>query len=192
MNILNERNHSAVGSALIKAGFSSEFAQGFDEVLTGDDLEFMLDELLFDNTQPDLVDDFLGAPLDVFDETNIDDLISDLQVHPLVQGTKIKNEQDELLSEMGPGKLDKDQRKDHQKALDKLSKDQDKNLKNTELVLIYRTRQDGRVDDKICLPLEGEVYLKSDPNRPQIPAGLHPGCRCFWEDAVTGANLGQF
>ena len=192
MTTLEKRNHSAIASALIKAGFSSEFAEGFDEVLTSEDLEFMLDELLFENEQPDLVEDFLGAPLDVFDERNVDDLILDLQSHPLVQGNKIKNEQDELLSEMKPGMLDKDQRKDHQKALDKLSKDQDKNFENTDLVLIYRTQQDGRVDDLHCLPLEGDVYLKSDPNRPRIPRDLHPGCRCYWEDAVTAENLGQF
>lgn len=191
MNILSKRNHSAVASAIIKAGFSSEFAQGFDEVLTGDDLESMLDDLLFDN-EPDLVDDFLGAPLDIFDQRNVDDLISELQDHPLVQGNRIKNEQNKLLSEMGPGKLDKDQRKQHQKQLDELSKEQDKNFENTDLLLIYRTRQDGRVDDIICLPLEGEPFFRNDPNRPIIPRGLHPGCRCFWEDAVTGENLGQF
>lgn len=192
MNILSKRNHSAVASALIKAGLSTEFAQGFDEVLTGDDLEFMLDDLLFDNQQPDLVTDFLGAPLVTFDERNIDDLISELQDHPLVKGIRIKDEQDKLLSEMGPGKLDKDQRKEHQQQLDELSKEQDKNFENTDLLMIYRTRQDGRVDDIICLPEEGEPYFRNDPNRPIIPRGQHPGCRCWWEDAVTGENLGQF
>lgn len=192
MTNLEKRNHSAIASALIKAGLSSEFAQGIDEVLTGDDLEFMLDELLFDNNEPDLVDDFLGSPIETFDDTNVDDLISDLLVHPLVQGTRIKDEQDKLLSEMGPGKLDKDQRREHQKQLDELSKEQDKNFKNTELLLIYRTQQDGRVDDLICLPLEGEPFFINDPNRPIIPRGQHPGCRCWWEDAVTGVNLGQF
>jgi len=110
---LARRNHSAIASALIKTGFSSEFAQGFDEVLTGDDLEFMLDELLFDGTQPNLVDDFLGSPIEIFDDTNVDDLISELQTHPLVQATRIKNEQDKLISEMGPGELDKEQRSQH-------------------------------------------------------------------------------
>jgi len=58
--------------------------------------------------------------------------------------------------------------------------------------LIYMTQMDSKVDDKICLPLEGTVWDKGDPNRPKIPRSLHPNCRCFWIDAITQKNLGQF
>ena len=58
--------------------------------------------------------------------------------------------------------------------------------------LIFMTQQDSKVDDLICLPLEGTVWDIDDPQRPQIPATTHPNCRCFWIDPVTGANLGQF
>ena len=58
--------------------------------------------------------------------------------------------------------------------------------------IIYMTQMDSKVDDKICLPLEGTVWDKGDPNRPKIPKDLHPNCRCFYIDAITGQNLGQF
>lgn len=58
--------------------------------------------------------------------------------------------------------------------------------------LIYMTQEDAKVDDKICLPLEGTVWDKGDPARPRIPRSLHPNCRCFWLDAITLKNLGQF
>jgi hypothetical protein len=58
--------------------------------------------------------------------------------------------------------------------------------------LIYMTQMDSKVDDKICLPLEGTVWDKEDPNRPRIPGSLHPNCRCFWVDAISGEDLGQF
>lgn len=58
--------------------------------------------------------------------------------------------------------------------------------------LIFMTQQDSKVDDKICLPKQGEIWAKSDPRRPRIPLGLHPNCRCFWQDPITGRNLGQF
>ena len=54
------------------------------------------------------------------------------------------------------------------------------------------TQQDSKVDDKICLPLEGTVWDRDDPNRPKIPISLHPNCRCFWIDGITQKNLGQF
>ena len=54
------------------------------------------------------------------------------------------------------------------------------------------TQRDSKVDDKICLPLEGTVWDIDDPQRPLIPATTHPNCRCFWIDPQTGANLGQF
>ncbi|MCZ6582894.1 MAG: hypothetical protein O6761_06960 [Thaumarchaeota archaeon] len=182
---------SAVGTALVKAGMSTEFAQGFDAILTGDDLEFMLDELLFED-EPDLVEDFLGQPIDTFDKQNIDDLISELQEHPLVKTIETKNRQNQVLEQMKPGKLDQKQRIKKFKELKKLSQEQEKNLEGTNLLLIYRTKQDGRVDDLICLPDEGEVYRMNDPNRPVIPRDRHPGCRCEWEDALTGELLGQF
>lgn len=185
------KNLSAIGTALVKAGLSSEFAQGFDEVLTSDDLEFMLDELLFED-EPDLVEDFLGAPLDTFDERNVDDLISELQDHPLVKNNQLKREQENLLSKMKPGMLDKKQRIEKFKELDKLSEKQQEVLADTNPLLIYRTKQDGNVDDLICLPDEGKVWRKNDPTRPVIPRDRHPGCRCEWEDAITGELLGQF
>ena len=58
--------------------------------------------------------------------------------------------------------------------------------------LIFMTQQDSKVDDLICLPLEGTVWDIDDPQRPKIPATTHPNCRCFWIDPVNGANLGQF
>ncbi len=58
--------------------------------------------------------------------------------------------------------------------------------------LIFMTQQDSKVDDLICLPLEGTVWDINDPQRPQIPATTHPNCRCFWIDPVAGTNLGQF
>jgi len=57
--------------------------------------------------------------------------------------------------------------------------------------LKFMTRQDSKVDDKICLPKQGEIWAKEDPKRPRIPLGLHPNCRCFWQDP-SGRNLGQF
>jgi len=58
--------------------------------------------------------------------------------------------------------------------------------------LTFMTQQDSKVDDKICLPKQGEVWAKEDPRRPRIPLGLHKNCRCFWQDPITGRNLGQF
>lgn len=58
--------------------------------------------------------------------------------------------------------------------------------------LIFMTQQDSKVDDLICLPLEGTVWDIDDPQRPKIPANTHPNCRCFYIDPTSGANLGQF
>jgi len=58
--------------------------------------------------------------------------------------------------------------------------------------LIFMTQQDSKVDDLICLPLEGTVWDIDDPQRPKIPANTHPNCRCFYIDTTSGANLGQF
>jgi len=58
--------------------------------------------------------------------------------------------------------------------------------------VIFMTQQDAKVDDKICLPLEGNVYEKNGAQRPRIPLDTHPNCRCFYLDGITGANLGQF
>jgi len=57
--------------------------------------------------------------------------------------------------------------------------------------VIFTTRRDSKVDDKICLPLEGSVYNLNDPQRPRIPINTHPNCRCNYVDAVTGQDLGQ-
>ena len=56
----------------------------------------------------------------------------------------------------------------------------------------FMTQQDSKVDDKICLPKQGEVWAREDPRRPRIPFQLHPNCRCEWHDSITGRNLGQF
>lgn len=58
--------------------------------------------------------------------------------------------------------------------------------------VIFMTQQDSKVDDKICLPLEGNVYEKNGSQRPRIPLDTHPNCRCFYTDGITGKNLGQF
>jgi len=58
--------------------------------------------------------------------------------------------------------------------------------------VMYMTQRDNKVDDIICLPLEGNVYAIDASNRVKIPSGTHPNCRCFYLDAVTGENLGQF
>lgn len=65
-------------------------------------------------------------------------------------------------------------------------------LEQQQRPLIFMTQRDSKVDDLICLPLEGTIWDEDDPVRPQIPATTHPNCRCFWIDPVTGANLGQF
>jgi len=58
--------------------------------------------------------------------------------------------------------------------------------------VIFMTKQDSKVDDKICLPLEGNVYERSSSARPRIPLDTHPNCRCMYLDGITGKNLGQF
>ena len=65
-------------------------------------------------------------------------------------------------------------------------------IKEDKTPLIFMTQMDSKVDDKICLPLEGTVWDRGDANRPRIPSTTHPNCRCFWIDAITGQNLGQF
>jgi hypothetical protein len=58
-------------------------------------------------------------------------------------------------------------------------------------MLIFRTQEDAKVDDKICLPLQNQEFEFDDPLRPVIPDDTHPNCRCYWENADTGENLGQ-
>jgi len=58
--------------------------------------------------------------------------------------------------------------------------------------VIFMTQRDNKVDDVICLPLEGTVYEIDSPRRVRIPSETHPNCRCFYIDAITGENLGQF
>ena len=57
--------------------------------------------------------------------------------------------------------------------------------------IVFMTQQDSKVDDKICLPLQGTVYDLESPQRPKIPSDTHPNCRCFYVNAITGQNLGQ-
>jgi len=63
--------------------------------------------------------------------------------------------------------------------------------KKNQTPLIFMTQMDSKVDDRICLPLEGTVWDKEDPTRITIPGGTHPNCRCYWINAITGQNLGQ-
>jgi len=65
-------------------------------------------------------------------------------------------------------------------------------IKEDKTPVIFMTKMDSKVDDKICLPLEGTVWDKGDTNRPKIPNDTHPNCRCFYIDAITGQDLGQF
>lgn len=65
-------------------------------------------------------------------------------------------------------------------------------IKEDKTPVIFMTKMDSKVDDKICLPLEGTVWDKGDKNRPKIPNDTHPNCRCFYIDAITGQDLGQF
>jgi len=58
--------------------------------------------------------------------------------------------------------------------------------------VIFMTQRDNKVDDVICLPLEGTVYAIDSPRRIRIPSDTHPNCRCWYIDAITGENLGQF
>lgn len=65
-------------------------------------------------------------------------------------------------------------------------------LRENKRPLIFMTQQDSKVDDLICLPQQGDVWDEADPKRPKIPLDLHENCRCFWQDPITGKNLGQF
>jgi hypothetical protein len=58
-------------------------------------------------------------------------------------------------------------------------------------LLIFRTQEDSKVDDLICLPLQNQEFDYDDPLRPVIPDDTHPNCRCYYENADTGENLGQ-
>lgn len=65
-------------------------------------------------------------------------------------------------------------------------------IKDKKKPVIFMTKMDSKVDDKICLPLEGTVWdLDNDPKRPKIPKDTHPNCRCFYIDGITGRKLGQ-
>jgi len=65
-------------------------------------------------------------------------------------------------------------------------------IKKKKRPVIFMTQRDNKVDDIICLPLEGTVYSIDDVKRVKIPSQTHPNCRCFYLDGVTGENLGQF
>jgi hypothetical protein len=56
----------------------------------------------------------------------------------------------------------------------------------------FMTQMDSRVDDVICLPLQGEVFDRDDPNRIRIDEDTHTNCRCYYRDPISGKNLGQF
>lgn len=65
-------------------------------------------------------------------------------------------------------------------------------LRQNKRPLIFMTQQDSKVDDIICLPQQGDVWEEDDSKRPRIPEDTHENCRCFWQDPITGKNLGQF
>jgi len=54
--------------------------------------------------------------------------------------------------------------------------------------VVYRLELDHEVMDE-CDDYEDEEYDVDDPERPELP--IHPNCKCYWEDALTGENLGQ-
>ena len=55
-----------------------------------------------------------------------------------------------------------------------------------QFMVRFTTQQDNRVDDFICLPLSGNEYRIDDPDRPIIPEGTHPNCRCYYVHVQTG------
>ena len=59
-------------------------------------------------------------------------------------------------------------------------------------IVIFRTQEDDKVDDRICLPLANLEWDIESPGRPSIPFDTHPNCRCFYQDKETGEFLGQF
>lgn len=65
-------------------------------------------------------------------------------------------------------------------------------LRENKRPLTFMTQRDSKVDDVICLPQQGDVWDETDPKRPRIPQDTHDNCRCFWQDPITGNNLGQF
>ena len=59
-----------------------------------------------------------------------------------------------------------------------------------QTVLIFRTREDSKVDCTICKPFNRKKFKVFEGNRPILP--IHPNCRCQWQDKETGRLLGQF
>jgi len=57
-------------------------------------------------------------------------------------------------------------------------------------VLIFRTREDAKVDCLTCKPFNRRHYKLRDPNRPLLP--IHPNCRCQWQNAKSKVMMGQF
>jgi len=59
-----------------------------------------------------------------------------------------------------------------------------------QTVLIFRTKEDARVDCTICKPFNRKRFKVFEANRPVLP--IHPNCRCQWQDPKTKRMLGQF
>ena len=55
-------------------------------------------------------------------------------------------------------------------------------------VVIYRLELDHEKIDE-CDDYADEEYSIDDSDRPELP--IHPNCKCYWEDKLTGENLGQ-
>jgi len=122
--------------------------------------------------------------VELFDELLIDDDIDDLVDEILIEN----DEQGQQLDELQIRELLEDNFEE-----DDFSFTVDFNIISGPVsrVVIYKTQRDSKVDDIICLPLEGEHYRLDSDERPIIPDDTHPNCRCYYEDAITGENLGQ-
>jgi len=58
----------------------------------------------------------------------------------------------------------------------------------TATTVIYKLELDHEVEDE-CDDYDDEEYDINDPDRPELP--IHPNCKCYWVDSLTGENLGQ-
>jgi hypothetical protein len=56
--------------------------------------------------------------------------------------------------------------------------------------MIFRTKEDAKVDCKFCKTFNREEFDMFSPLRPVLP--LHPNCRCEWQSKDGGRLIGQF
>ena len=52
----------------------------------------------------------------------------------------------------------------------------------------FKTQQDGKVDDKICLVLANQEWNIDDPDLIVPPDDTHPNCRCYLEEVIPEAE----